>query len=297
MSVVLITGCSTGLGFATADVLARKGHTVFATMRNPQRSPELAQQAAQDNLPITILPLNVDSDESVKTAIEQVLAQAGQIDVLVNNAGIGVISVVEESPLELYQRIMETNYFGALRCIQAVLPSMRERKGGLIINISSIAGKLYPPFFAAYSASKAALEALSESLAAEIGEFGIRVAVVEPGIIYTPIMDKLEQVPLDTHYPNQARLRALLLTSMENHVPASVVGDVISEIISGERAGFRHPAAPDAQPFLSWRASLSDEDYIASAGIDEETWIAGMAQMGKNVRPYLKNTANTPALT
>ncbi|MDB5262067.1 MAG: short-chain dehydrogenase [Adhaeribacter sp.] len=297
MSNVLITGCSTGIGFATAELLARKGHTVYATMRHPQGAPALAQLAERDNLPITILPLDVDSDESVKTAIAQVLAQAGHLDVLVNNAGIAPLSVVEETPLEIYQRVMQTNYFGTLRCIQAVLPSMRERRSGLIINISSITGKVYAPYFGAYSATKAAVEALSETLAGEVEPLGIRVAVVIPGIIYTSIMDKLEQVAPDTFYPNLARMRALLLSSKENNIPVSVVGDTIQEIISGQRTGFRHVASPDAALFLGYRASLSDEDWIASASIDEETWIAGMAQMGNNVRPYLKAPVNSPVLS
>lgn len=122
MSIILITGCSTGIGFATAKLLARNGHQVYATMRNPQRAPELAQLAQRDNLPITILPMDVDSDESVKLAVADVLARAGQIDVLVNNAGLAPIGAVEEMPFEVFQQVMQTNYCGTLRCIQAVLP-------------------------------------------------------------------------------------------------------------------------------------------------------------------------------
>ncbi|GEO07053.1 hypothetical protein AAE02nite_47170 [Adhaeribacter aerolatus] len=295
MTNVLITGCSTGIGFVTAELLARKGYHVYATMRNPQGSPELAQLAERDNLPITIAPLDVDSDESVKTAIEQVLAQAGHIDVLINNAGIAPLSVVEETPIDVYQQVMQTNYFGTLRCIQAVLPAMRERRSGMIVNISSISGKVYAPYFGAYSATKAAVEALSESLAGEVEPLGIRVAVVVPGIIYTPLMNKLDQVAPDTNYPNMARMRALLLSSKENNIPVSLISNTIYEVIAGERTGFRHVASPDAELFLSFRASLSDEDWIASAGMDEETWIAGMAQMGINVRPYLKTPVNSPA--
>lgn len=133
MSTVLITGCSTGIGFATAELMARNGHTVFATMRNPRNAPELAQLAQRDNLPITVLPMDVDADESVKTAVTDVLAQVEQIDVLVNNAGIGPLGPVEEAPLRDFHAIMQTNYFGTLRCIQAVLPAMRERNAGCII--------------------------------------------------------------------------------------------------------------------------------------------------------------------
>lgn len=287
MSVILITGCSTGLGFATAELMARVGHTVFATMRNPQRAPELGQLAERNNLPITILPMDVDSDESVKVAVGEVLAQAGQIDVLVNNAGIGPLGPVEEAPFGEFQAIMETNYFGVLRCTRAVLPGMRERGAGCIITISSVAGKLYTPYHSAYCASKAAVEALCECLAGEVGPLGVRVALVEPGVIDTPIIDKFEEASPDTHYPNQIRLSAYLRASRDNHAPASMVAEVVLAIATGEQTTFRNPVGPDAAPLLGWRGSLSDEDWIASAGIDEETWIAGMGQLGVDVRPYL----------
>lgn len=287
MSTVLITGCSTGIGFATAELMARSGHTVYATMRTPQKSPELAQLAERDNLPITILTMDVDSDESVKSTVAEVLAQAGQIDVLVNNAGIGLGTSVEESPINDYEATMQTNYFGTLRCIQALLPGMRERRAGCIINVSSVAGRLYSPYHSAYCASKAAVEALSECLAGEVGPLGIRVALVEPGVIDTPIIDKLEDAPAGTHYPDQIRLVAYLRASRDNHVPPSTVAEVIEAIATGQQTTFRNPVGADAGPLLGWRGTLSDEDWIASAGLDEESWIGGMAQLGADVRPYL----------
>ena len=291
MSTILITGCSTGIGFATAELMARNGHTVYATMRSPQRAPELAQLAEHDKLPITILPMDVDSDESVKSAVADVLAQAGHIDVLVNNAGIAPVGAVEEVLLTEFQAIMQTNYVGTLSCIQAVLPGMRERGQGCIINISSVAGKLYSPYHGAYCASKAALEALSECLAGEVGPLGIRVSLVQPGVIDTPIHDKSDPIPTDTKYPNQIRLRAHVGASRDNHIPVAVVAEVIQAIASGEQTTFRNPVGADAGPLLGWRGSLSDEDWIASAGMDEETWIGGMTQLGVDVRPYLNVVA------
>ena len=287
MSTILITGCSTGIGFATAELMARNGHTVYATMRTPQKSPELAQLAERDNLPITILTMDVDSDESVKATVAEVLAKAGQIDVLVNNAGIGPLGPVEEAPMSDFQAIMQTNYFGVLRCMQAVLPGMRERGEGCIVSISSVAGRLYSPYHSAYCASKAAVEALSECLAGEVGPLGIRVAVVQPGVIDTSIITKLGDAPGETNYPNQIRLKAYLTASAANHVPASIVADTVLAIATGEQTTFRNPVGLDAGPLLGWRGSLSDEDWIASAGLDEESWIGGMAQLGADVRPYL----------
>lgn len=289
MATILITGCSTGIGFSNAEVLACNGHTVYATMRNPQRAPELGQLAQRDNLPITVLPMDVDSDESVKSTVADVLTQAGQIDVLVNNAGIAPVGSVEELPFETFQAAMQTNYFGTVRCIQAVLPAMRQRRSGCIINLSSIAGEIYSACFGAYCATKAAIEALSESLAGEVAQFGIRVALVQPGVIDTPLIDKADAVPTKTFYPTHARLKAYLSASVDaHHVPASVVAEIIEAIATGKQTTFRSPVGADAAPLLGWRASLPVEDWIAVGSLDEETWIAGMGQLGVDVRPYLK---------
>ena len=173
MSVIVITGSSTGIGYATAETLARNGHTVYATMRNPQASPQLQQKAAENQLPVTVLKMDVLDDHSVEKAIDLVLKKEDHIDVLVNNAGIGSWGAVEDLPMDLFKADMETNYFGAVRCIKAVLPSMRKRKSGYIINISTVAAKVFSNFHGTYCASKAALEALSESLAQELVPFNI----------------------------------------------------------------------------------------------------------------------------
>jgi len=154
MAVVLITGTSTGIGLATAVAFGRAEYDVYATMRNPDRAPELASVAAKERLPVKVLAMDVDDDASVDKAIAGVLADKGRIDVLVNNAGISAGGSVEELPLSEFRQAMETNYFGALRCIQAVIPGMRERRGGHIANVSSVAGKLAGPAQAPYTASK-----------------------------------------------------------------------------------------------------------------------------------------------
>jgi NAD(P)-dependent dehydrogenase (short-subunit alcohol dehydrogenase family) len=170
MAMAVVTGTSTGIGQATAVTLARAGHTVYATMRNPKTgSQELRAGAEREHLPLRIAPLDVDSDESVRNAFASILAEAGRIDVLVNNAGIGGGGgTTEENPMAVFRAAMETNYFGALRCIQAVLPGMRERRSGCIVNVTSVAGRFSMAPQAAYSSSKFALEATSESLAQEV---------------------------------------------------------------------------------------------------------------------------------
>ena len=143
MKIGVITGTSTGIGLATAVTLARAGHTIYATMRNPKTGgEEIRAIAEREHLPIRIAALDVDSDESVSSAFAKILAETGRIDVLVNNAGIAGISAVEETSIAAFHAVMETNYFGALRCIQAVLPGMRERRSGCIVNVTSVAGRL-----------------------------------------------------------------------------------------------------------------------------------------------------------
>ena len=138
MAVVVITGTSSGIGLATAITLARGGHTVIATMRNPDSASELRRIADAEKLPVSVLALDVDNDASVENAFAKVQAEHGRIDVLVNNAGVGGGGPVEEVPLSRFREVMETNFFGALRCIKAVVPGMRERRQGCIVNVTSI---------------------------------------------------------------------------------------------------------------------------------------------------------------
>ncbi|MEJ7770147.1 MAG: SDR family oxidoreductase [Chitinophagaceae bacterium] len=289
MSVILITGSSSGIGLATALHLARKGHKVYATMRNPSAS-SLSSINNKEHLNIETLALDVNNDESVKKAVKKVLDQEGFIDVLINNAGVSALGSVEELPMDAFKIDMETNYFGTLRCIQAVLPSMRVRKAGTIINISSVAGKVYNNFHASYAPTKAAVEALSECLAQEVQPLGIRVVLVEPGVIETPIFSKISTTPGKTNYPNVQRLLAFFAASVENHVSPEKVAIVVDDIIEGRSTKFRNPAGPDAVPLLQFRASQTDEEWVASTNIDNETWISAMEQgMNLKVRPYMED--------
>ena len=289
MSVVLITGCSSGIGLATAITVAKSGHKVYATMRHPLRAalPSLFENQLSS---VKLLALDVTDDFSVKNAVNQVLKQEGTIDVLVNNAGVSGLGAVEELSLDVFKKDMEINYFGTIRCIKAVLPSMRERKSGTIINISSVAGKVYSNFHGTYSSSKAALEALSECLAQEVNNFGIRVALVEPGVTDTSIFSKGYQMPKQTNYPNIKRFLSMFAASVDNHVQPEAVSNVILDIIEGRSTKFRNPATPDAGPFLAWRASQTDEQWIASTSIDDETWTNAVEQgMNLHVRKYMED--------
>ena len=275
MAVIFITGSSTGIGLATAVAFGRAGHDVYATMRNPDRAPELASIAAKERLPIKILPMDVDNDASVGKAVAGILAESGRIDVLVNNAGIAVTGPVEELPLAEFRRVMETNYFGALRCIQAVVCGMRERRSGHIINVSSIQGRISIPSYAAYAASKWALEAASEALAQETKSFGIKVSIVEPGMIATPVWDKRREVPANTRYRQERRIRALVNALLKQPVTPFVVADKIVEIVQSKTWKLRHTVGPDAEPTLQYRASMTDEQWVDLQSVEsDQEWLA-----------------------
>jgi NAD(P)-dependent dehydrogenase (short-subunit alcohol dehydrogenase family) len=169
---------------------------------------------------------------------------------------------------------METNYFGVVRGIQAVLPAMRQRRTGCIVNVSSIAGRLATAPLAAYAASKFALEALSECLAQEVRPFGIRVCVVEPGIIDTSMARDIGVARPPTHYPQQRRNAALFAAARQRPTPPSLVADTIVAAVESDTPQLRHLAGPDAAPFLGWRQAMSDEQWIAFGGSDDAAWLA-----------------------
>jgi NAD(P)-dependent dehydrogenase (short-subunit alcohol dehydrogenase family) len=191
--VVLVTGCSTGIGLLTALTFAREGHRVFATVRSVAKADALRAAADDEGLAVEIVELDVTDDESVERCVAEVLARASTIDVLVNNAGILGRAAVETFPDEAVRDIFETNFFGVLRMLRAVLPTMREQGSGSIVNVSSRGGLCVVPYTcnSMYSASKHALEAMTEQLAFEVRPFGIGVTLVEPAFFRTTILDKL----------------------------------------------------------------------------------------------------------
>jgi NAD(P)-dependent dehydrogenase (short-subunit alcohol dehydrogenase family) len=238
MAVVVITGTSSGIGLAIAVAFARASHTVYATMRNPSRAPELGQRAASEKLPITIAAMDVDSEASVEAGIDRIFNEAGAIDLLVNNAGLERSGSVEELPL------------------------------------------------ASYNASKFALEALSESLAQEMKPFNVRVAIVEPGIIDTPMARRIEMSRGPSPYPQRRRIAVMFEASLKNSVPPSVVGEKVVEIVENGTRQLRHPVGPDAEGFLGWRGAMSDEEWVGWGALDDEAWYDRLqADFGLDARP------------
>jgi NAD(P)-dependent dehydrogenase (short-subunit alcohol dehydrogenase family) len=286
MKSVLITGTSKGIGFEAALAFGRAGYKVHATMRNPSQSPELAATAAREQLPITVTAMDVDSDQSVAGGIAAIQNNHGQIDVLVNNAGIERSGSVEELPLADFRAVMETNYFGAVRCIQALVPHMRHRRDGCIVNVTSIGGVITSAPLTPYNASKWALEAVSEALAGEMKTFNVRVLIVEPGIIDTAMARRLGGQPANSPYRQQARFASLFEASLKNPVPPSLVANKILDIVDSGTWILRHLVGPDAAPFLAWRRSMTDEQWVDLNASDDDTWNRRMqTDFGFDTRP------------
>jgi NAD(P)-dependent dehydrogenase (short-subunit alcohol dehydrogenase family) len=254
MARTLITGCSTGIGRATAVELTRRGHDVVATARRISAIADLDVAAR--------LELDVDDDASVARAV----GEAGPLDALVNNAGFGTSGPVEQLPVDDARAVMETNYFGVLRMVQAVLPGMRERGSGAIVNVSSVAGRVAPPLGGIYAASKFALEGLTEALSYEIGHFGVRVRLVEPGIVATEFQGK-EYVfsiapPYDELEREWAKARDVL--GAEEPPGPESVAVVIADAIESDEPRLRWPVGADAEMILALRSSSSDEEFEAT---------------------------------
>ena len=261
---VLITGSNSGIGRATAELLAGRGYRVLATMRNLDKGRDLAEAAKKNGWDLTLLSLDVCQDGSVREAFRQ----AGEVDVLINNAGFEVFGPLEEMAVGDIADQFDTNVYGPLRCINAVLPAMRERGRGVIVNVSSGAGRMATPLNGVYAASKFALEALSESLHYEAGHFGVRVHIVEPGAIDTPFPDKRRLVGAaagdesSPYWPliGQWEQAAGRLLGEGGRSPAAMVADAILEAIEkGDK--LRYPVGPDIEMALMVRKQMDDEAF------------------------------------
>ena len=267
MANVLITGCSSGFGKLAALQFARKGDTVYASMRNTSKGKELEEARDAEGLKIKLLELDVTDDASVSAAISKVIAEAGQINVLVNNAGIGAHGPIEETDDDEAKEIFETNFFGVLRMIRAVLPHMREKKAGTIANVSSLAGRVGPPFDGIYSASKFALEAASEALAYEVHPFGIRVLLIEPGGFETNIGDT-RRIPRryneGSPYAELDQKFEQALTKLPGsgeRADPQVVAEKIYDAVNDKEPKLRYLVGQDAEMIDGLRRQLDDEQF------------------------------------
>lgn len=270
---------------ATALVLARAGHTVHATMRDPVRAPQLGETAASESLPIHVSVMDVDSDSSVTVGIGKIERDHGPIDVLVNNAAIEIMGSVEELAMDRVRAAMETNFFGPLRTIQAVLPGMRERRSGCIVNVSSVSGLVSISPAGVYGATKWALEAMSEALAQETKGFNVRVAIVEPGAVDTAMAARISAGTPSSVYGHVNRMNALMKVSFANSSSPFLIAEKIAEVIDSGTWQVRHHAGPDVAPFLAWRASMTDEEWADWGALDDAGWYESVeAAFGVDLR-------------
>jgi NAD(P)-dependent dehydrogenase (short-subunit alcohol dehydrogenase family) len=244
--VVLITGASSGIGKACAEHLATKGYRVYGTSRRAPFPPE------GKSFP-KMIQMDVRDNDSVKRGVEYVLSEEGRIDVVVNNAGIGIAGAVEETSVEEAKDIFETNFFGVHRVCRAILPIMREQKSGLIVNISSIMGLIALPFQPFYSASKFALEGMTESLRMEVKPFGIRVVLIEPGDIKTPFVDNRKFVAkrIEAYRPYFERVMEIVERDERSGSPPEVVARLLEKIIKTPNPKPRYRVGPFMERFAA----------------------------------------------
>ena len=266
--VAVVTGSSTGIGFETSLLLARNGFYTYATMRNPDKSKAITSLKQKEKLSLEILQLDVTADESVKEAINKITSEQERIDVLVNNAGYALVGAFEELSIEEFKEQYETNVFGVIRVTQAVLPIMRNQRCGTIVNISSIAGKIGFPLTSAYVSSKFALEGVSESMAYEIEQFGIKVILIEPGVIKTNFDNNLKigkrvHNNQNSSYAEMTQKRITGFKSrFENGSPSIDVAKMILKAITSENpTKLRYLVGNDAFKLIKIRNNVSDKKF------------------------------------
>jgi len=291
-NIALVTGSSTGIGFETSLLLARNGFYTYATMRDTRKSDNIEKIANNENLPLKVLSMDVDNDDSVKNAIYKILDEKKKIDILVNNAGYGLFGALEEISIDEAKKQFETNLFGAMRTIKETLPTMRKQKNGIIINVTSLAGVVGIPAECIYVSTKFALEGLSESISYELQPFGIKVIIIEPGVINTNFVpnikfsnktdDKLLQTLMkqeeqseinysnndikkknSSYYSNTIDTFLSHYFSAMNNAPspeevATVILEAIKNASNSSEYLFRHTVGEDAKTFAQAKKNMSD---------------------------------------
>ncbi|HZA69209.1 MAG TPA: SDR family oxidoreductase [Nitrososphaeraceae archaeon] len=263
---VLVTGCSSGIGLATCHVLSRNNFVTYGTVRNLSKAKKIQGLINRENLSLKILRLNVNDNQSIKLAVKKILTDTGRIDVLINNAGYGMFGPVEEITTQEVKKQFETNFFGTIRLIKVIVPIMRKQGNGTIVNISSMVGRFGVPLNSAYVSSKFAVEGLSESISFELEQFGIRVIVIEPGVVKSDFFQnvKVKGMNLKSPYHKLMEKRVIFLDkAMKNSTTSSYdVADTILDALNSKDPKFRYVIGNDATNSLRMRNSLSDRKFM-----------------------------------
>jgi|SoiMethySBSTD1v2_1073268.scaffolds.fasta_scaffold218295_2 NAD(P)-dependent dehydrogenase (short-subunit alcohol dehydrogenase family) len=271
--VAVVTGANSGIGRAIALHLAAQGLSVYGTVRDIGRATKLQAMAAEAGVGVSLVELDVADSASVEAGLARVLDEAGRVDVLVNNAGVGGNGVVEEVTIERYAEVMNVNLHGALRCLKVVLPGMRERRHGTIVNITSVAGRFGAVAQAPYVASKWAFEGVSEELAQELAGFGIRVAIIEPGVTKSAIFAKNveDTTPAGPAYePHLRRMFQFYAAGHAHATDAFEVAKLVHHAITTDAPVLRYPVSWAGPEILARRPRMSDEDWVALGTIDDD---------------------------
>jgi NAD(P)-dependent dehydrogenase (short-subunit alcohol dehydrogenase family) len=267
--VALVTGSSSGIGFETALLLARSGFQTYASMRNLEKAKTITEKTDKEKLPLQIVHLDVNDDESVRDAIDKIVKEKDRIDVLVNNAGYGLFGSLEDLSIDEIKEQFETNFFGVIRVTQKVLPIMRRQEsGGTIVNVSSVGGRMSVPILSAYNSTKFALEGLSESISYELEPFGIKVIIIEPGFIRTNIMNS-SILTKKALYPNSPYFS--LSQNVTNHFKSMVsnpsssqpeeVAKVILQAVTSESPQLRYTVGNDADAIIQTKRTMTDTEF------------------------------------
>src|ERR671920_801818 len=264
--VAVVTGSSSGIGHEIALILARNGFTTYATMRNLQKGSDLKSIAEDEKLPLHFTQLDVTDENSAKKAIKTIHDEVGRIDILVNNAGYALTGAFEDLSIDEIKTQYETNVFGLVRTTQTVLPIMRKQRSGLIVNISSGAGRFGFPTGSAYVSTKFAVEGLSESMSYEVEPFGIKVILIEPGVIKTnfgdgSIVAKKSQDPNSPYSQMMQRSAAGFEKMIKNASSPDVVAKVVLDAIRDENPSLRYLAGSDVESWLGGKRKEADEEF------------------------------------
>jgi len=264
--VALVTGSSRGIGFVTSITLARNGFLTYASMRNLDKEKEIRLVVDKEKIPLKTIQLDVTDSNSVDNAIKSIMDQSGRIDVLVNNAGYGLVGAFEELSMEEIKQQYETNLFGVMRVTQAVLPIMRKQKSGIIVNMSSGAGRFGYPNGSAYVSTKFALEGLTESVAYEVEPFGIKIVLVEPGFVRTNFSNVVAKKSQSTNsqYSKMTEKMAASIEQMKlKSSPPELVANVVLEVVTSKNPNLRYLAGKDVEKWMEQKKNMSDEQFFS----------------------------------
>ncbi len=261
--VVIVTGASSGIGFETSLLLARNGFMTYATMRNLDKSTRLSKLANKEKLDIKIRKLDVNDETGINKTIDQVISETGRIDVLVNNAGYAIFGALEDIALDEIREQFETNFFGPVRTIKAVIPIMKKQKSGKIINISSIVGKFGVPFNSAYVASKFALEGITESIRYELHDYNIKIILVEPGIIKSHFFQNVKLSNQSTSSYSKLLKKRIegIETMLKQATDPVIVAQAILDIINSRITNIRYPVGHDAKFIIKLKKNVTEEEF------------------------------------